>query len=160
MSDTQPADDTTTTHASAAADQASGRASDERSYQASDQWAGKADAALRRYRVMAWVTGTMLLVLCLEMVLKYVVNASGLDAEGHANPVLGSWVAFAHGWIYVVYLGVVFDLWSKMRWPLGRLAAMAAAGVVPVMSFVLERRVHAGVVERLDALAGRRAATR
>ena len=56
---------------------------------------------------------------------------------------LGAWIAFAHGWIYVVYLVTVFDLWSKMRWRLGRLATMAAAGVVPVMSFILERKVHA-----------------
>ncbi len=110
-----------------------------------------APGALQRYRVMAWVTGTMLLVLCLEMVLKYVFHLSGYDASGHARPVIGSWVAFAHGWIYVVYLASVVQLWSSMRWSLGRLAAMAAAGVVPVMSFVLERRVHADASARIAA---------
>lgn len=156
MSDTHPAQDPTIetrepapaaqvgpTPSAVPAEQSAGRPS--------DVWVGAARSALTRYRAMAWVTGCMLLVLCLEMLLKYVFQAAGLDDEGHANSVLGSWVAFAHGWIYVVYLGVVFDLWSKMRWPLSRLAAMAAAGVVPVMSFVLERRVHAGVLERIDA---------
>ncbi|HEY0217893.1 MAG TPA: DUF3817 domain-containing protein [Cellulomonas sp.] len=111
-----------------------------------------ADAAarLQRYRVMAWVTGTMLLVLCLEMVLKYVFHANGVDAEGHPAAVLGTWVAIAHGWIYVIYLATVVQLWSAMRWSLGRLAAMALAGVVPVMSFVLERRVHAQAVARIS----------
>jgi integral membrane protein len=113
--------------------------------------ADAATARLKRYRVMAWVTGTMLLVLCLEMVLKYVFHAGGYDAEGHAAPVIGTWVAIAHGWVYVVYLATVVQLWSAMRWSLGRLATMALAGVVPVMSFVLERRVHAQAVARITA---------
>ena len=66
---------------------------------------------------------------------------------------IGSWVAFAHGWIYVVYLVTVIDLWSKMRWGLGRLVAMAAAGVVPVMSFIMERRVHRDAEAALTRLA-------
>jgi len=99
--------------------------------------AAKAHAALGRYRVMAWVTGTMLILLCVEVVLHYAVGVSK-DALGAFQ-----YVPFAHGWVYVVYLATVMDLWSKMRWSLGRLAAMVLAGVVPVMSFVLERRVHA-----------------
>ena len=102
----------------------------------------RARRALQRYRAMAWVTGLMLLVLTLEMVLKYVVQAGGVAADGSPEPVIGSWVAFAHGWIYVVYLATVIDLWSVMRWRLGRLVTMVLAGVVPVMSFVMERRVH------------------
>lgn len=111
----------------------------------SSAWAVKARAALGRYRVMAWITGVMLLVLTVEMVLKYVV--------GVGDDVLRwiGWVPFAHGWIYVVYLAAVMDLWSKMRWSLGRLAAMVLAGVVPVMSFVLERRVHADAESRIAA---------
>ncbi|QCB95190.1 DUF3817 domain-containing protein [Cellulomonas shaoxiangyii] len=99
---------------------------------------------------MAWVTGVMLLVLCVEMVLKYVVHApeSVMGAIG--------WVPFAHGWIYVVYLVTVFDLWSTLRWRLGRLVTMALAGVVPLMSFVLERRVHAQAQARIDAAAATR----
>ncbi len=108
----------------------------------------RAARALRRYRVMAWITGTMLLVLTLEMVLKYGFHAGGVAEDGTPEPVIGSWVAFAHGWIYVVYLFTVIDLWSALRWRLGRLVTMVLAGVVPVMSFVMERRVHA------DAAAG------
>lgn len=106
----------------------------------------KGRQALQRYRVMAWVTGTMLLVLCVEMLLKYAVRV-GPDVLSWIG-----WVPFAHGWIYVVYLVTVMDLWSKMRWDFGRLAAMVAAGVVPVMSFVVERRVHADAVARLRAV--------
>jgi integral membrane protein len=107
-------------------------------------------ARLTRYRVMAFVTGTMLLVLCLEMLLKYVFQANGVDAAGSPRPVLGTWIAIVHGWIYVVYLVTVVQLWSAMRWSLGRLVTMALAGVVPVMSFILERRVHAEALARID----------
>lgn len=100
-------------------------------------WPERARGAVQRYRVAAWVTGTMLLVLCVEMVLKYVVQADESVIR------LIEWVPFAHGWIYVAYLVTVLDLWSTMRWGFGRLVAMVLAGVVPVMSFVLERRVHA-----------------
>lgn len=120
-------------------------------------WARKARGALTRYRVMAWITGSMLLLLTVEMVLKYLLRARGYDAEGELRPVLGAWIAYAHGWIYVLYLVTVFDLWSTLRWRLGRLVTMAAAGVVPVMSFVLERRVHADADARIAAAAASQA---
>lgn len=101
------------------------------------QWAPRAQGALGRYRVMAWVTGVMLLVLTLEMGIKY-----GLRPEESVLRWI-EWIPFAHGWIYVVYLVTVVDVWSTMRWGLGRLVAMVLAGVVPVLSFVVERRVHA-----------------
>lgn len=107
--------------------------------------AAKARSAFVRYRVMAMVTGGMLLLLTLELVLKYGVQAAGLDAAGEPRPVLGTWIAFAHGWVYVVYLVTVFDLWSRMRWGAGRIVVMVAAGVVPVLSFVVEPRAAAWV---------------
>jgi integral membrane protein len=121
-----------------------------------DPWVRKARGATLRYRVMAWITGTLLLLLCVELVLKYVFHANGVDAAGTPHPVIGAWIAYAHGWVYVVYLVSVFDLWSKMRWRVGRLATMAAAGVVPVMSFVLERKVHAQALARTEAAGGAR----
>lgn len=147
MSETQGATPGTENAAGTAGPTAQDPAAAER-----QRWAHKASGATQRYRVLAWVTGTMLLVLCLEMLLKYGFQAGGVDAEGHAEPVLGAWVAFAHGWIYVVYLVTVIDLWSTMRWKLSRLVTMALAGVVPVMSFVLERRVHADALARVEAV--------
>lgn len=112
---------------------------------AGKDWVAKATGALGRYRVMAWVTGVMLLVLVVEMLLKYVVGAPD-DVMRWIE-----WVPFAHGWIYVVYLVTVVDLWSTMRWSFGRLAALVLAGVVPVLSFVVERRVHADGSARVAA---------
>jgi integral membrane protein len=89
---------------------------------------------------MAYVTGAFLLLLCVELVLKYGLNGG--------QPVLGNWIAITHGWIYVAYLVTVVDLWSSLRWPLRRLVVLVLAGVVPVLSFVAERRVTR------EALAG------
>lgn len=92
----------------------------------------KARAAFNRYRIMAFVTGTMLLLLTLEMIMKYLVQGG--------ESFLGAWVAISHGWIYVIYLITVFQLWSFMRWDLGRMIALVVAGLIPVMSFLLEPR--------------------
>jgi integral membrane protein len=105
----------------------------------------KARGALARYRVMAIVTGVMLLLLCVELVLNYVVKVSWEDAI--------RWIPFAHGWIYVIYLVTVVDLWSKMRWTFGRLVAQVLAGVVPVMSFIVEKQVHRDAEAKLQVLA-------
>lgn len=104
-----------------------------------------AQGALARYRVMAYVTGVMLLLLVVEMVLVYIVSI-GDDAKGFI-----AWIPIAHGWIYVLYLVTVVDLWSKMRWTAGRLTVMVLGGVVPVMSFVVEKKVHADAEVRIAA---------
>ena len=116
---------------------------------AGKDWGVRATGALKRYRVMAWVTGSMLLVLTLHVLLQVVqaggtFSASLFEEEGLSAliPGAGTVVPIAHGWIYVVYLVSVVDLWGTMRWRFGRLVTMVLAGVVPVMSFVLERRVH------------------
>ncbi len=105
----------------------------------------KARGSLTRYRVMAIVTGVMLLVLCVEMISKYLTHTDGLtDAL--------RWVPQVHGGIYILYLVTVLDLWTKMRWGWGRLVAMVLAGVVPVMSFILERTVHQDADAKLAGL--------
>lgn len=86
--------------------------------------------SLKRYRVLAMITGVFLLVLVAEMIWKY-----GLKQE---DPT-GGWIAKIHGWIYVVYLLTVVDLWTNVKAPWQRLAAWIVAGVVPVLSFVMER---------------------
>jgi len=106
----------------------------------------KLAASLTRYRVMAWVTGSFLLLLTVEMILKYGFNRH--------DEVLGSWIAITHGWIYVIYLVTVVDMWSKLRWGPGRLVNLVLAGVVPVLSFVVERRVTGEARERIATLEG------
>lgn len=108
----------------------------------------KARAAFGRYRIMAFVTGGMLLLLCVEMLLKYVIQVNG-----PGQPVIGNWIAIVHGWIYVIYAVTVFDLWSRMRWGFGRILALIAGGVVPVLSFVMEARARGWFDHRVAAAA-------
>lgn len=105
--------------------------------------------ALRFYQVTAYVTGILLLLLCIEMFLKYAfhleVEAFGpfgfiaLVQEGTTTALnLSLWVLIVHGWFYVVYLVASYVLWQQMRWPIVWLIAMAAGGVVPFLSFITE----------------------
>lgn len=105
--------------------------------------------AFTRYRIMAFITGAFLLLLCVEMFLKYGLRLGGSEADGSAAEVLGDWIAIVHGWIYVVYLVFVFDLWIRMRWTFGRLVALIAGGVVPVLSFIMERNARVWVDETI-----------
>ncbi|HEU0086153.1 MAG TPA: DUF3817 domain-containing protein [Pseudonocardiaceae bacterium] len=100
---------------------------------------------LLAYRVMAYVTGVLLLLLCTSMVLKY----------GFGNDVL-NWSAYAHGWMYMVYLITVVLLGTAVRWRPGRMVLVALAGTIPLMSFVAERSVTREVRTRLGASAGGR----
>jgi len=44
-----------------------------------------------------------------------------------------------------VYLVSNFRLWSLMRWPFTKLVLLALGGVVPLMSFIVEKKFHAEV---------------
>ena len=66
--------------------------------------------ALLRYRVMAFVVGTTLLIFCVAIVLKYVTKTIESD----------SIVAIAHGWLFMIYVLLGLDLGFRMRWSLGR----------------------------------------
>ncbi len=87
--------------------------------------------ALTRYRVMAWAAGIGLLLLVLNMVLRYVV---------HVDTVLDL-VPRVHGFVYMGYLVTAFDLAFRMRWPLRRSVLVCLAGTVPFLSFVAEHRI-------------------
>ncbi|MFJ1704211.1 DUF3817 domain-containing protein [Kitasatospora sp. NPDC088346] len=91
-------------------------------------------SVLTRYRALAYVTGVLLILLTLGMVAKYVLDVSG--AAGFTTA-----VGIAHGWLYVVYLVLAFDLGTKAKWPIGKLAWVLLAGTVPTAVFFVERRV-------------------
>lgn len=92
------------------------------------------DGALTRFRVMAWVTGVLLLALTAAMFVAYV---PALGQDRHWLEI----VAPLHGWVYAVYLVVTLQLGLSRRWGLGKLLLVLLAGTVPVMSFVAERHV-------------------
>ncbi len=113
--------------------------------------------ALRFYQICSIITGTFLLLLVGEMILKY----TPLQLEVFWNPVrwfslapvvtgphgpessgsgvnISMTILIVHGWFYVVYLFSCFRVWSMMRWPLWRFLLLAAGGVVPFLSFIME----------------------
>ncbi|HEX6497619.1 MAG TPA: DUF3817 domain-containing protein [Micromonosporaceae bacterium] len=98
--------------------------------------------ALTRYRVVAWVVGVWLLLLVfVAMPLKYVAH----------NPALVEIVGPIHGFLYIVYLAVTFDLAVRSRWSAVRTVLVMLAGTIPVMSFVAERKVTGWARERVAA---------
>jgi integral membrane protein len=105
--------------------------------------------ALTRYRVMAFVTGSFLLLLTVVTIIKYAGIAAGW--EDPTFLAVAQWIGIVHGWIYIVYVAACFDLWRRAKWGIGRLATLALGGIVPVMSFVVERRVARDVAASLNA---------
>ncbi|MGO4384310.1 DUF3817 domain-containing protein [Specibacter sp. RAF43] len=130
-------------------------------------------SALTFYKVLAYATGTMLLLLTAELVVRYgfhsVLMAGGTNAatgashgfglvniDGGVMAVTGglnisTLVLIVHGWMYVVYLIADFRLWSLMRWRFGRLVLIALGGVVPFLSFIVEARIHKEVLAEVEA---------
>lgn len=126
----------------------------------------KIRGALKFYKVFAYVTGVMLLLLCAEMVLKYgfhySVYAFGdhgalalvwYDPTGSLTAATGldvsTGILIAHGWLYVVYLFSDFRLWSLMRWRFPKFVQLALGGVVPFLSFIVEAIIHRQVTRYL-----------
>lgn len=87
--------------------------------------------ALRRYRVMAVVVSIALFVLLFGMVLRY-----GFDHEEFSKA-----YSPVHGLLYIGYLVTVVLLAQRARWSLLRTVGVMVAGAVPVVSYLVERRV-------------------
>lgn len=94
--------------------------------------------ALTFFKVMAFIVGVGLLVLVLEMVLRYGFDNHALD-----------WWPQPHGFIYMLYLVATANLGFKIGWSLGRMVLVMLAGVVPFLSFWAERKVAAETEARL-----------
>jgi integral membrane protein len=84
---------------------------------------------------MAYVTGTLLIILCFVAV--------PLKIFAH-NGTLSTVVGMPHGMLfYPLYLLTTFDLYRRVRWPLGKVALIVLGGIVPFLTFWVERRVVA-----------------
>lgn len=98
----------------------------------------KVAKALRLYRIAAYVVGVALIILVITMVLRY-----GFD-QRWATAIWGP----IHGALYAGYVWLAFDLGYKDRWSAKAIIGVLLAGMVPVLSFVVERWVHRKVVAR------------
>ena len=89
------------------------------------------EGALLRYRVMAYVVGTLLVVLVFGVII----------SNRTIEVVLGT----AHGYLYMVLLLTIADLWRRRRFPLKAVVLVALAGTIPFLSFYAERQITAHI---------------
>jgi integral membrane protein len=120
--------------------------------------------ALRLYQVSSIITGVFLLLLCIEVILKFVFQyelevggPNGFLALVARDTVtafnLSTAILIVHGWFYVLYLFADFRLWSIMRWPFPTFLLIALGGIIPFLSFFLEVRIGNRVKAYLAAHA-------
>ena len=96
--------------------------------------AGALRAAVRGYRVMAYVTGIVLIVLCFVGI--------PLQVLAH-NLVVVRYVGTAHGFLYIVYVVVAFVMTRLVGMKVASPSTVIVllAGTIPVLTFVVERWV-------------------
>ena len=88
--------------------------------------------SLVRYRVMAYVTGVLLIVL--------VFVGVPLQAAG-VTSLVAKIVGTTHGFLFIVYLIAATDLTIRLRVPIGRMILVLLAGTIPFAAFYAERRL-------------------
>jgi integral membrane protein len=95
-----------------------------------------------RYRVMAYVTGVVLMVLCFV----------GIPLQAAGHPAVANDVGVVHGILYIIYLAAAYLLARKLGLAVKPMLILLLAGTIPVMTFVVERRISHRYIE--PALAG------
>jgi integral membrane protein len=98
--------------------------------------AGGLRGAFLAFRVMAYLTGVLLILL--------VFVAIPIQLLGHSKT-LESIIGTAHGFLFMVYLVTAVNLGLRLRWAWLKLGLVMLAGTVPFCSFIAERRVRAEV---------------
>jgi integral membrane protein len=90
--------------------------------------------AVRGYRIMAYVTGTMLCVLVFVCVPLQVWGNNAKPAD-----VVGT----VHGILYIIYIVIAFAMTRAVRMKVASPATIIvlAAGTIPVLTFIVERWV-------------------
>jgi integral membrane protein len=87
-------------------------------------------AAVLRYRVMAYITGVLIIVV--------VFAGIPLQLVAH-NTIIANQVATVHGFLYIIYVIFAYILAQKLKMRLGPTILLLLAGTVPIMTFVVER---------------------
>ena len=89
------------------------------------------NAAVLRYRVMAYVTGVVLVVLCFV----------GIPLQVAGYPAVANNVGVVHGILYIIYLVFAWILSRKLGLATKPTVIMLLAGTIPIMTFIVERWV-------------------
>ena len=92
------------------------------------------EKALARFKFIAYLAGVVLILFTIEITLKY----SGILEI--------PWFAQLHGFVYMVYVVIAFDMSRKAKLSLRETFLVLIAGTIPVMSFVAESRIRRRVI--------------
>ncbi|SDJ02059.1 integral membrane protein [Frankineae bacterium MT45] len=98
--------------------------------------------ALLRFRIMAFATGTVLVLATFVALPLQWWAGQRLLAEI-------TWIG--HGYLYLLYVAATLDLAIKLRWHPVRVLLIMAAGTIPFMSFVAEHYVVKRIRTTLEA---------
>lgn len=98
--------------------------------------------ALARYRLLAWIVGTALVILvCIGVPLQVAAGNDGVVKVAGA----------IHGFLFIVYLLLIVDLTRRARLPILHMLLVMAAGLVPFATFYAEFRTTRAVRPKLPA---------
>ncbi|HEY0938199.1 MAG TPA: DUF3817 domain-containing protein [Trebonia sp.] len=86
--------------------------------------------AVLRYRVMAYITGVLIIVV--------VFAGIPLQAAAH-NTFIANDIGTAHGFLYIVYVVFAWMLASRLHMKTKPTLLLLLAGTVPIMTFIVER---------------------
>jgi integral membrane protein len=95
-------------------------------------------AAVLRYRVMAYITGVLIIIV--------VFVGIPLQIWGH-NTFITNQVATLHGVLYLVYIVFAWMLANRLHMKPKPTVIMLLAGTIPIMTFVVERWVTRQFIE-------------
>jgi integral membrane protein len=110
----------------------------------------RADAlagTVRRYRIMAYITGVVLMILCFV----------GIPLQVFANNlVVVNYVGTTHGILYLIYLAAAYLMTRQVGMKLAspQTVIVLLAGTIPILTFVVERWVTRRYINPALAAAG------
>jgi integral membrane protein len=87
-------------------------------------------AAALRYRVMAYITGVLIIVVCFAGI--------PLQVVAH-NTFIVNDIGTVHGYLYIVYVIFAYLLARKLRMSRKATVMLLLAGTIPIMTFFVER---------------------
>ena|SRR6202044_632819 len=87
-------------------------------------------AAALRYRVMAYITGVLIIVVCFVGI--------PLQVAAH-NTFIVNDIGTVHGVLYIIYIIFAYILSQKLKMKTGPTVLLLLAGTVPIMTFFVER---------------------
>jgi integral membrane protein len=94
--------------------------------------------AVLRYRVMAYITGVLIIFVCF-------VGVPLQFAAG--KPWIDNYIGTLHGCLYIIYVIFAYMLAQKLGVTRKQTVIMMLAGTIPVMTFVVERWVNRSFIQ-------------